>query len=115
MIKPKLSKLVVVALMLFAFSGCTTKNEIPQPVVDTQHVDALRQQLIDLQQKVLGAQQTEAQDSLNLALTMAQVQAKIAELQADLLKTVSYTVQVGSFTFLPLSGATVKLTQGGKI
>src|SRR5882757_3019651 len=115
MIKPKLSKLVVLTLMLLAFYGCTTKNEVPQPVVDNQRVDELRTQLVTLQQQVLGAQLTASQDSLNGTLTSAQIAAKIKELQAYLQKSVSYTVTVGTFTYQPLSGATIKLTQGGAI
>jgi|GEM_PF-6058503 len=108
-IKP--AKSLLLASLLIAFYACTTKNEVPQPVVDTARVDALRTQLIALQQQVLGAQQTTSKDSL----TLSQLQAEIAQLQAYLQRTVSYTVTVNSFLFKPLGGATVKLSQGGKI
>jgi hypothetical protein len=111
MLKRKPAKSLLLVCLLLAFYGCTTKNEVPQPVVDTQRVDALRAQLITLQQQVLGAQQETTSDSLSLT----QLQAQIAALEADLQKSVSYTVKVASFLFKPLSGATVKLSQGGKI
>jgi hypothetical protein len=99
------------ACLLLALFACTTKNEVPQPVVDTARVDALRAQLIVLQQQVLGAQQKTSSDSLSVT----QLQAEIAQLQAYLQRTVSYTVTVNSFLFKPLAGATVKLSQGGKL
>src|SRR6185369_7782634 len=111
MFKIKPTRLLMHAILLFAFYACTTKNEVPQPVVDTARVDALRTELMALQQKVLGAQQTTSNDSL----TLTQMQAEITKLKAYLSKTVSYTVTVNSFLFKPLSGATVKLSQGGKI
>lgn len=111
MSKLKPTKLLMLACLLLAGYACTTKNEIPQPVVDTARVDALRTQLIALQQQVLGAEQAAANDSL----TITQLQAEIARLQADLQKSVSYTVTVNSFLFKPLAGATVKLSQGGKV
>ena len=105
------TKSLLLVCLLLALHGCTTKNEVPQPVVDTARVDALRTQLIALQQQVLGAQKAAANDSL----TLAQLQAEIAKLQSDLLKSVSYTVNVSSFLFKPLRGATVEVSQGGKI
>jgi len=111
MLKLKPTKSLMLICLLLASYACTTKNEVPQPVVDTARVDALRTELIALQQKVLGAQQTTSNDSLNLT----QLQAEIAQLKAYLTKTVSYTVTVSSFLFKPLAGATVKLSQGGKI
>ncbi len=100
----------MLACLLLA-GACTTKNEVPQPVVDTARVDALRTQLIALQQQVLGAQQTTTNDSL----TLTQLQAEIALLKGYLQKSVSYTVTVSSFLFKPLSGAKVEVSQGGKV
>ncbi len=101
MAKTKLTKVLVLACLLTAFYACTTKNEIPTPVVDTARVDALRTQLLALQQQVLGAQQATANDSLSIA----QLQAQIAQLQADLQHMVSYTVQVSSFLKSAIKGS----------
>src|SRR6478735_9732600 len=111
MFKIKPTRLLLHVFMLLAFYACTTKNEVPQPVVDTTRVDALRTELMALQQKVLGAQQTTSNDSL----TLTQLQNEINKLKAYLVKTVSYTVNVSSFLFKPLSGAKVEVSQGGKI
>jgi hypothetical protein len=111
MLKIKPTRLLIHACLLFAFYACTTKNEVPQPVVDTARVDALRTELMALQQKVLGAQKTTSSDSLSIT----QLQTEIATLKAYLERIVSYTVDVNSFLFQPLSGATVELSQGGKI
>lgn len=111
MFKIKPTRLLLHVFMLLAFYACTTKNEVPQPVVDTTRVDALRTELMALQQKVLGAQQTTSNDSL----TLTQLQAEITKLKAYLSKTVSYTVNVSSFLFKSLSGAKVEVSQGGKI
>jgi hypothetical protein len=111
MLKLKPTKSLMLVCLLLAGNACTTKNEVPQPVVDTARVDALRTQLIALQQQVLGAQQVTSNDSL----TLTQLQAEIAQLQGYLSKTVSYTITVNSFLHKPLPGAAVKLSQGGKI
>ena len=111
MLNFKPTKSLLLASLLLACYACTTKNEVPQPVVDTARVDALRTQLVALQLQVLGAQQKTSNDSLSVT----QLQAEIAQLQAYLQRTVSYTVTVNSFLYKPLAGATVKLSQGGKI
>src|SRR6185369_111222 len=104
MFKIKPTRSLIHVCLLFAFYACTTKNEVPQPVVDTARVDALRTELMALQQKVLGAQQTTSNDSL----TLSQLQNEITMLKAYLTRSVSYTVNVSSYLFKPLNGAIVK-------
>jgi len=111
MTKPKIIRTLALVCGLALAQACTTKNEIPQPVEDTARVDALRAQLLTLQQQVFGVQQSAAADSLSLA----QLQALIAQLQANLQRTVAFSVMVKSFLLQPLAGATVVVSQGGKI
>jgi len=73
MIRLKLYTLVICAAGLLVFQACTSKKETPQPVVDTQRLDQLRQELRDLQIKVLGNASTYAQDSLTYSQLLAQI------------------------------------------
>ncbi len=114
MTKLKLSNLVVLALMLFAFYGCTTKNETPQPIVDQTAKASLQDQYNTLAAQVLGAQSQASIDSLAAVLSADQLKAAIAEFNANLNTKVNYSVQVLTFPGNPLP-ATVEISQGGKI
>ncbi|HMI65339.1 MAG TPA: hypothetical protein VK517_04850, partial [Cyclobacteriaceae bacterium] len=58
---------------VFIFHACTSKKEVPQPVVDTQRLDQLRQELRDLQVTVLGNASNYSQDSLSYSQLLAQI------------------------------------------
>jgi hypothetical protein len=111
MIRIKLLSLLVCVVGLFFLHGCTAKKEIPQPVVDTQRLDQLREEYRNLQATVLG--NTSAY--LNDSLTYTQLQAQITALELQLAKKVSYSVIVGDYQGNLLSGATVKVSQAGTI
>src|SRR6267378_1178497 len=101
MIRFKLLTLVCAAGLL-AFQACTSKKEVPQPVVDTQRLDQLRQELRDLQIKVLGNAATYSRDSL----TYNQLVLQISALQAQYAKHVTYSVIVSDYQGNILPGAT---------
>src|SRR5260370_37034417 len=99
MIRLKLYTLVICAAGLLVFQACTSKKETPQPVVDTQRLDQLRQEPRDLQIKVLGTASTYAKDSLTYSHLLAQIKV----LQAQYTKNVPYSVFVDDYhgNFLP--------------
>ena len=107
----KLYTLVICAAGLLVFQACTSKKETPQPVVDTQRLDQLRQELRDLQIKVLGNASTYAKDSL----TYGQLLAQIKVLQAQYNKNVTYSVFVEDYQGNFLPGTTVKVSQAGAV
>ena len=111
MIRSKLLPLVVCVVGLFVFQACVSKKEVPQPVVDTQRLDQLRQELKDLQTKVLGDASVYTQDSL----TYSQLLVQIAILQAQYTKSVTYSVIVSDYQGNFLPGATVKVSQAGAV
>jgi hypothetical protein len=111
MIRLKLLPFVVCVVGLFVFHACTSKKEVPQPVVDTQRLDQLRQELRDLQIKVLGNAATYSRDSL----TYNQLVLQISALQAQYAKHVTYSVIVSDYQGNILPGATVKVTQAGAV
>src|SRR6267378_2715729 len=102
---------LVCAAGLLVFQACTSKKEIPQPVVDTQRVDQLRQELRDLQIKVLGNAVTYSKDSLTYDQLVKQVNALLAQYA----KHVTYSVIVGDYQGNYLSGVTVKVSQAGAV
>jgi hypothetical protein len=111
MIRLKLYTLVICAAGLLVFQACTSKKETPQPVVDTQRLDQLRQELRDLQVKVLGDASTYSHDSLSYEQLVLQVNALLAQYA----KHVTYSVIVGDYQGNYLSGVTVKVSQAGAV
>ena len=111
MIRLKLYTLVICAAGLLVFQACTSKKETPQPVVDTQRIDQLRQELRDLQVKVLGDASTYSQDSLSYSQLLAQ----ISMLQSQYAKNVTYSVVVSDYQDNLLSGVTVKVSHAGAV
>lgn len=115
----KLNKLVA-ALMLATitlFSACTEK-EVPVPTVDTERLDALRQELRDLQLIVYGEEAELAQGQASQADLEAQIaamEAEIARLQELYNRSVTYGVYVIDFQNNKLANATVKIAQNGEI
>ena len=80
-------------------------------MVDTQRLDQLRQELRDLQIKVLGDAATYSQDSLTYDQLVLQVNALIAQYA----KSVTYSVIVADYQGNYLSGVTVKVSQAGAV
>jgi hypothetical protein len=108
----KLNKLVA-ALMLATitlFSACTEK-EVPVPTVDTERLDALRQELRLLQEQVYGAQAEQEAAVGNIA----EMEAEIARLQEVYNRSVTYGVYVIDFQNNRLANATVKIAQNGEV
>jgi hypothetical protein len=102
---------LICAAGLLVFQACTSKKEIPQPVVDTQRVDQLRQELRDLQIKVLGNATTYSRDSLTYDQLVLQVNALLAQYA----KHVTYSVIAGDYQGNSLAGVTVKVSQAGAV
>jgi hypothetical protein len=96
---------------LLAFQACTSKKEVPQPVVDSQRLDQLRKELKDLEIKVLGNAATYSRDSL----TYTQLVLQISALQAQYAKQVTYSVIVSDYQGNFLPGVTVKVSQAGAV
>jgi len=111
MIRLKLLPFVVCMVGVFIFHACTSKKEVPQPVVDTQRLDQLRQELRDLQVTVLGNASNYSQDSLSYSQLLAQINM----LQAQYAKNVTYSVVVSDYQDNLLSGVTVKVSQAGAV
>lgn len=115
----KLNKLVA-ALMLATitlFSACTEK-EVPVPTVDTERLDALRQELRELQLIVYGeeADLEEAKaDQANYESEIAYYEAEIQRLQEIYARTVTYGITVTDFQNNKLAGVTVRLAQQGEL
>jgi hypothetical protein len=116
MMKTRLIAMFMASLVLF-YTSCSEK-EVPNPVEDTQRIDALRNELRTLQEKIYGEQlandllTAEAED---LNALIEDLEAEIATLEAIYNQAVTYTVIAIDNLGNPIPGASVTVNQDGAL
>jgi hypothetical protein len=116
MMKTKLFAMLMASLVLF-YTSCSEK-ETPQPVEDSERIDALRQELRNLQVLVYGEEvENDYLDADNFSMEeeLEALQAEVTALKATYDKSVSYSVLVVDYAGNAIAGAKVTVNQNGKI
>lgn len=108
---------ICLALMVMLYTSCSEK-EVPQPTENTARVDALRNELRNLQLLVYGEELENAllkAEEADLTAQIAELTAQVDALKAIYAKAVLYSVQVYDFQGKAIAGASVTLNQNGTI
>lgn len=116
MMKSKLVAMFMASLVLF-YTSCS-ETETPQPVEDTERIDALRNELRAVQEKIYGAQldnELLKKESEDLTTLQSELEAEIARLEEQYNKAVTYTVVAVDNMGAPIPGASVTINQNGTL
>lgn len=115
----KVNRLLSLCLVasLLVYTGCKEK-ETPVPTENTARIDALRQELLNLQQQVLGQTNNENSQKIEKALLegdVKELQAEITKLKAEQARSITYTIYATDLQGVFQAGAEVSIVVNGAV